>query len=93
MAIAAHQERIEMRVDTETKGMAERAAAALGCASLTEFMTRLIRENAPQILEHETTMQLTSAKFDQFLTVCSDTERRPSERIMEAAKRLDTEGY
>jgi uncharacterized protein (DUF1778 family) len=86
------RERIEMRVDIETKRIAERASAALGCASLTEFMTRLIRDNAPRILEQETSIQLTNAQFDRFVAVCNDTARNPSERISKAAKRLDAEG-
>ncbi|MEW8309699.1 MAG: DUF1778 domain-containing protein [Candidatus Thiodiazotropha sp.] len=93
MAHAARRERIEMRVDADIKQLAERASAVRGCASLTEFMTSLIRDNAPKILEHEASMQVTNAQFDHFIAVCDDTERKPSTRIMEAAKRLDAEGY
>jgi len=85
--------RIDMRVDEDTKTLAERAAVALGCASLTEFMTRLIREHAPEIIEHETNIQLTNQQFDHFMAVCQDTERKPSTRILEAARRLDEEGF
>jgi uncharacterized protein (DUF1778 family) len=55
-------------------------------------MTRLIRDNAPRILEQETSIQLTNAQFDHFVAVCDDTARKPSERILKAAKRLDAEG-
>jgi len=87
------RERIEMRVDPEIKSMAERASAALGCASLTEYMVRLIRDNAPKTLEQETTIRLTNAQFDHFLKTCHDLNRQPSDKIMKAAKRLDAEGY
>jgi uncharacterized protein (DUF1778 family) len=87
------RERIEMRVDPETKSLAERASAALGCASLTEFVVRLIRENAPRILQNESSILLTNAQFDRFMSLCDDLERRPSERLMQAARRLDTEGF
>jgi uncharacterized protein (DUF1778 family) len=87
------RERIEMRVDQETKSLAERASAALGCASLTEFVVRLIRENAPRILQNESTIFLTNAQFDRFMSLCDDLERRPSERLMQVARRLDTEGF
>ncbi|PUD99109.1 MAG: DUF1778 domain-containing protein [Candidatus Sedimenticola endophacoides] len=93
MAHVARRERIEMRVDHEVKLLAERASAVLGCASLTEFITGLIRDSAPKILEHETSIQLANAQFDNFIAICNDTERKPSTRIMEAAKRLDAEGY
>jgi len=87
------RERIEMRVDTETKTLAERASAAMGCASLTEFITRLIRERAPEILQHETSIQLANTQFDAFIEACGDSGRKPSARILEAAKRLDEEGF
>jgi uncharacterized protein (DUF1778 family) len=93
MAHAAQRERIEMRVDADIKQLAERASAALGCASLTEFITRLIRDNAPRILQQKASIQLTNAQFDNFIAICNDTERKPSTRILEAAKRLDAEGF
>jgi len=86
------RERIEMRVDAETKQLAERAAAALGCASLTEFMVRLIRDNAPQILQAQATIELTSAQFDQFMQIC-EAPTAPHDRLKAAAARLDREGF
>lgn len=86
------KERIEMRVDAETKQLAERAAAALGCASLTEFMVRLIRDNAPQILQAQAAIELTSAQFDQFMQIC-EAPTAPHDRLKAAAARLDREGF
>ena len=93
MAHTAQRERIEMRVDADIKQLAERASAAVGCASLTEFISGLIRDHAPTILRQKASIQLTNAQFDNFTTICNDTERKPSTRILEAAKRLDAEGY
>jgi uncharacterized protein (DUF1778 family) len=93
MARAVRRERIEMRVDPDTKQLAERASAALGLASMTEFITNLIRENAPKILQQQTEIEVTNAQFDRFMAICNDTERKPSAHILEAAKRLDAEGY
>jgi len=87
------QARIEMRVDTKTKLLAERASVALGCASLTEFVTRLIQERAPEILEQQNTIQMMSDHFDQFAAACKNTNHVPGDKILAAAKRLDTEGY
>jgi uncharacterized protein (DUF1778 family) len=84
---------MEMRVDPEIKRLAERASAALGCASVTEFVSALIRENAPKILQQQSAIDLTNAQFDRFMAICNDTERKPSDRILKAAKRLDEEGY
>jgi uncharacterized protein (DUF1778 family) len=56
-------------------------------------MTRLIREYAPGILAKQTTIELTNAQFDNFLAVCNDQTLKPSKSLMDAAKRLDSEGY
>jgi len=85
--------RIEMRVDLETKLLAERASAALGCASLTEFITHLIRENSPAIIKRNTEIQLAHEQFTQFMVVCNDANAQPSQRILKAADRLDEEGF
>jgi uncharacterized protein (DUF1778 family) len=93
MATAARTERLDMRVDSETKQLAERASAAAGYASLTDFVTHLIRENAPKILKQQTTIALTNQQFDEFMAACLDEAAVPSPRILEAAKRLNQEGF
>lgn len=90
---SAQRQRIEMRIDSNLKQLAERAAAARGYVSISEFICSLIRENAPKILEQETVIQLSNAQFDRFIEVCNETERKPSARILKAAQRLDEEGF
>ncbi|MGI9229317.1 MAG: DUF1778 domain-containing protein [Gammaproteobacteria bacterium] len=85
-------ERIEMRVQAETKLLAERASAVLGCDSVTEYVVRLIHENAPAVLEREATITLTNAQFDRFMAACQDESVAPSRRILKAAERLDRDG-
>ncbi|SDZ99988.1 DUF1778 domain-containing protein [Alkalimonas amylolytica] len=89
---AGPRERIEMWVDAETKQLAERTAAASGCASLAEFMVGLIRDNAPQILQAQAAIELTSAQFGQFTQVC-EAPPVPYSRLKAAASRLDLEGF
>jgi uncharacterized protein (DUF1778 family) len=89
---AIQRERIDMRVESTVKQLAERASAARG-ASVTEYISALIREDAPKVLESETSIKLTNAQFDHFITICNDTEQKPSKRILDAAKRLDTERF
>lgn len=84
-------QRIEMRVDKEIKVLAERASAAAGC-TLTEYVTRLIKADAPKVLEAHTTIELTSEQFDKFLSL-SENPPKPSAQIVRAAKRLDEEGF
>lgn len=85
-------QRIDIRIDSETKQIAERAAAALGCSSLTEYITRLIRENSPRIIKKQTEIKLTNQQFDSFIKACLETSVKPSKEILAAAKLLDTEG-
>lgn len=91
--VRVQKDRIEMRVDPNIKKLAERASVTLGFASLTEYVTQLIRENAPKVLEEETSIVLANDQFDRFVEACNDTELKPSQRILDAAKRLDAEGY
>ena len=89
--ISSNTQRIELRL-VETKQMAERASAALGCSSLTEYIIRLIRENSPKIIQQQTDIKLSSQQFEHFIGLCEDTSLKPSKRLLEAAKRLDDEG-
>jgi len=91
--VAVSRARIDMRIDYEVKKMAERASTTLGYASLTEYLTSLIRDHAPKVLEHEAAIQLTNAQFDHFMQVCNEVEIAPSDKLLEAAKSLDAEGF
>ena len=92
-SLSSNHQRIEMRLDLETKQIAERASAALGCSSLTEYITRLIRENSPKIIQQQTEIKLTNQQFDRFVAFCEDTTLESSSRLVKAAQRLDDEGF
>lgn len=89
MTVAAN--RIDMRVNEQVKQLAERAASALGC-TVTEYLVRLIQQDAPKVLRGETEVMLSNAQFERFTLLCKQTSP-PSRRILDAAKRLDTEGF
>ncbi len=89
MTVAAN--RIDMRVNEQVKQLAERAASALGC-TVTEYLVRLIQQDAPKVLRGETEVMLSNAQFERFTLLCKRTSP-PSRRILDAAKRLDTEGF
>ena len=89
--MASSTQRIEIRVDDKIKQLAERAAAAAGC-TLTEYVTRLIAEDAPKVLKTHSDIRLTNEQFDRFMAVC-EASKPPGSRILEAAKRLDQEGF
>ena len=92
-SISTQNQRLDMRIDLETKQMAERASAALGCSSLTEYITRLIRDNSPNIIQQQTQITLSNQQFDQFIALCEDETIKPSNSLLQAAQQLDKEGY
>ncbi|MGJ8524353.1 hypothetical protein LMG33818_000061 [Halomonadaceae bacterium LMG 33818] len=84
-------QRIEIRTDHETKTLAERASAVSGC-SMTQYLNRLIREDASRVLKEASTITLTNQSFDHFKEICS--RKKPlSEKLKAAAAKLDSEGY
>ncbi|MEN9432512.1 MAG: hypothetical protein RLZZ422_101 [Pseudomonadota bacterium] len=84
-------QRIDMRVNEQVKLLAERAANALG-VTVTEYLVRLIQEDAPKVLEGNTSIVLTNTQFDRFVALCKQTIP-PSPRILKAVQRLDNEGF
>ncbi|ENV79383.1 MULTISPECIES: type II toxin-antitoxin system TacA family antitoxin [Acinetobacter] len=85
-----NNEFIEIHLDAETKRLAERTAATLGYATLTEFFIYLIQNYAPQILHEHTHIQLSHAQFKQFVEVCQTQNKVPA-RLKQAAQLLDKE--
>lgn len=89
--MTAKTERVEARFLPEIKQLAERAALANGM-TLTDYLAKLVREDAPKTLSAYSEIQLTNQQFDQFMQACQATQK-PSKAILEAAKRLDEEGF
>lgn len=89
--MTAKTERVEARFLPEIKQLAERAALANGM-TLTDYLAKLVREDAPKTLSAYSEIQLTNQQFDQFMHSCQATQK-PSKAILEAAKRLDEEGF
>ncbi len=86
-----NNECIEIHLDTETKQLVERAAVALGYATLIDFFY-LIQNHAPQILHEHTHIQLSHAQFEQFVEVCQTQNKVPT-RLKQAAQLLDKENF
>ena len=92
MANSARSERMEFRTTTTVKALVERAAVARGI-SKTEYLSELIERDATEVLKRQQEVTLTNAQFDNFMVVCQDESLIPSSRILEAARRLDKEGF
>lgn len=84
--------RYEMQWDEETYELAERAARASGLTSIKAYVTQLVRQNAPEVLEAYSTIKLNNAQFDAFCEAC-DNPPVPNDKLRKAAQALDEEGF
>lgn len=84
--------RYEMQWDEETYVLAERAARASGLTSIKAYVTQLVKQHAPEVLEAYSSTHLTIAQFDAFCEAC-DNPPTPTEKLRKAAENLDQEGF
>jgi Protein of unknown function (DUF1778). len=84
-------ERVEIRLSQELKILAERAATVSGY-TMTEYLAELLRKDAPERLKLQGEIQLANGRFDQFIQTCERTNS-PGKTILDAAGRLDREGF
>ncbi len=84
--------RYEMQWDEETYALAERAARAAGLTSIKAYVTQLVKQHAPEVLEAYSSTQLTNAQFDAFCRAC-DNPPMPTTKLRKAAQALDQEGF
>ncbi|MFD1244871.1 type II toxin -antitoxin system TacA 1-like antitoxin [Paralysiella testudinis] len=85
--------RIDMKTDTETKLLAERAAAAAGM-SLSAYLHNLIWKNAPAVLDEQQRIVMSNHRYDAFIRACETPEAWPrSTKLHAAAEEMDAEGF
>jgi len=77
--------RIDMRLDKNIKAKAEKASALLGMKSLTEYLVRLIDDNATQVIAEHESITVENDVFDRFMNACQET-RKPNKALQDAAK-------
>ncbi|WP_016957586.1 DUF1778 domain-containing protein [Catenovulum agarivorans] len=83
--------RLGIRLDEEIKAKAEKASALLGIKSLTEYIVRLIDEDATQVIEEHETTVVKDNVFDEFVAAC-DKAKAPNSALLEAARFTDESG-
>ena len=89
--MASKTERIEARFPADLKALADQAALASGY-TLTDYLAYLVRNDAPKRLKAQSEIMLTNEQFDHFISVCEDAPA-PTKKILEAAHKLDEEGF
>ncbi len=83
--------RIDLRLDEEIKAKAEKASTLLGLKSLTEYVVRLMDEDATQVIQEHESIQVKDSVFDEFMAAC-DKAKAPNQALMNAAKFTDESG-
>ncbi|WED23748.1 DUF1778 domain-containing protein [Vibrio sp. JC009] len=80
--------RLDIRLDEEIKIKAEKASALLGLKSLTEYVVRLMDEDATQVIEEHESIVVKDDVFDEFIAAC-DKAKAPNQALLDAAKFAD----
>ncbi|QUX92043.1 DUF1778 domain-containing protein [Marinomonas sp. A3A] len=84
--------RLDIRLDEEIKAKAEKASALLGLKSLTEYVVRLMDEDASHVIAKHESLIVKKDVFEQFLMACEQAEK-PNNALKEAAAFTKDEGF
>lgn len=75
--------RLDVRLDSRVKSMAERASALLGKASLTDYIVSLVEADAQRIIDSYANMTVEDDLFDAFMVACENV-RQPNQALRDA---------
>ncbi|KLV07868.1 MULTISPECIES: DUF1778 domain-containing protein [Photobacterium] len=84
--------RLDLRLDEEIKAKAEKASALLGLKSLTEYVVRLMDEDATQVIAQHESMTVQNDVFDRFMDACDKAEA-PNQALRDAAAFTEENGF
>ncbi|MGF1734389.1 DUF1778 domain-containing protein [Photobacterium satsumensis] len=84
--------RLDLRLDEEIKAKAEKASALLGLKSLTEYVVRLMDEDATQVIAHHESITVDNDAFDRFVEAC-DKAKAPNKALLDAVDFADDKGF
>lgn len=65
--------RFDMRLDNTIKLKAEKAVALLGLKSLTEYVSKLMDDDASRVISQHETITVEDDVFDRFIKACDST--------------------
>lgn len=83
--------RLDIRLDEEVKAKAEKASALLGLNSLTEYVVKLMDEDASQVIAAHEGISVEPNAFDKFIAAC-DKAKAPNPALVEAAMLANKSG-
>ena len=67
--------RLDMRLDEEIKAKAEKASALLGMKSLTEYVVRLMDNDATRVIAEHESITVDDNAFDRFMSACEKVQQ------------------
>lgn len=76
--------RVDLRLDENIKAKAEKASALLGLKSLTEYVVRLMDEDATKVIAQHESISVENDVFDRFIQAC-DEAKKPNRALRDAA--------
>ena len=77
--------RLDMRLDEEIKEKAEKASALLGLKSLTEYVVRLMDEDATKVIAEHESIIVENDVFDRFMQACTNATE-PNNALRDAVR-------
>lgn len=83
--------RLDLRLDEAIKAKAEKASALLGLRSLTEYVVRLMDEDATQVIEKYESFSVDGDVFDRFTQACEQA-KAPSKALKDALAFTEAKG-
>ena len=84
--------RLDMRLDETVKVKAEKAMALLGHKSLTEYVVKLMDQDATKVIAQHESMMVEDDVFDLFCAACNKVSE-PNTALREASERYKTQGF
>ena len=87
--MATANERLEIRTHPRTKKMLEKAAELSGARSVSDYVNRVLEEDASRVIEAHSKQTLADDIFDQFIATCDNAA--PPNEALKAAVALSRE--
>jgi uncharacterized protein (DUF1778 family) len=84
--------RVDLRLDEEIKAKAEKASALLGLKSLTEYVVRLMDEDATRVVAQHESITVKNDAFDRFIDACNQANK-PSKALLDAVSYTKEQGF
>lgn len=84
--------RFDMRLDEEIKSKAEKASALLGMKSLTEYVVRLMDQDATQVIAEHESITVKDDVFDRFMSACEKVQQ-PNAALRDALAFSKDKGF